>query len=84
MSRPSQIYSSETDKIGKFVNKLQFYEQALLTVPKIEFVPDYIDLNLQTLKGSWSILFPFIERLVNLFIRQETENIILNLKIEIS
>ena len=31
-------------KIGKFVNKLQFYEQALLTIPKILLnSPPFID-----------------------------------------
>ena len=62
-------------KIGKFVNKLQFYERAYLPFQDtFELVPDYIDLNPQMLMQVISKLSPLIEGMINQFIRCKMEN----------
>ena len=69
------LLANTSHKIGKFVNKLQFYERAYLPFQDtFELVPDYIDLNPQMLMQVISILSPLMEGMINQFIRCKMEN----------
>ena len=72
----SLLLAKTSHKIGKFVNKSQFYEPAYLPFQDtFELVPDYNDLNPQMLMQVISILSPLIEGMINQFIRCKMENL---------